>query len=314
MKCSEVLEKFIIEEQTRGCTDATIRHYKVQIKAFINFYNGDINNLTYTTYQEYVVYLRNKYKESSGFEGKKQPLSGRTIKTYVSALKTFLIYAYDEGYMKENVGHRIKMPRYKKKVIEILNMKEIGILINSFDKTTFNSCRDLLVVSIMLETGARLSEVTNLKKKDFNFEDRNIKIDGKGQKERLVPLTEFIQSCYKIYIYKYYDTFHKELNNDDYLIRTQENEPATKNTISLAFRRIRNRINIDIHPHLLRHTFATWFLLNGGDIVTLQVILGHTTLNMVLNYLHLANQINLSMKMQYTPLSNMRNPIGQKNN
>lgn len=313
MKISNVLKNFIKEEITNGNTNATIYHYKTHINFFINFFGDkDINKITYKVYQEYIEYLRNKYKESSGFKNRKEYLSGRTIKTYASALKTFLTYSYENGYLRQDVSRKIKMPKYKKKIIKILNMKEINILINSFDKNTFNGCRDLFIISIMLDSGARLSEVVRLKEIDFDFENKTIKLDGKGQKERLVPFTTFIQNCYKLYKNKYIETFKLDIKKEDFLLKTIYNKNITKNTISLICRRIRKKILIDIHPHLLRHTFATWFLLNGGDIHTLQIILGHTTLHMVLNYLHLANQINLSLKIQYTPLSNIQNPIGQK--
>lgn len=315
MKISVVLENFIKKEIVQGSTNATIRHYRTHIGFFIKYFGDkDINKVTYEVYENYILYLRDKDKESSGFVGKKQKLSGRTIKTYASALKTFLNYAYEEGYLKENVAFKIKMPRYKKKIIQILSFKEINMLINSFDRSTFLGCRDLLVTALMLDAGLRLSEVTKLSEPDFNFENHTIKVDGKGQKERLVPLTPFIKDCFNLYKYTYYDTFKKELIAGETLIRTQDNESASKNTISLIFRRLREKLKINIHPHLLRHTFATLFLVNGGDINSLQIILGHTTLTMVLNYLHLANLINMSLKTQYSPLSNMKNPIGQKNN
>ena len=315
MKISEVLEKFIRKEIVQGSTNATIRHYKSHIGFFMKYFGDkDINKVTYEVYEDYILYLKTKEKESSGFLGKNEKLSGRTIKTYASALKTFLNYAYEEGYLKENVAFKIKMPRYKKKVIQILTLYDINLLINSFDKNTFLGARDLLVTALMLDDGLRLSEVVKLSEIDFNFANNTIKIDGKGQKERLVPLTEFIKECLLLYKEKYYETFGKEILIDDALIRTQDDESASKNTISLIFRRLRSKLGINIHPHLLRHTFATLFLVNGGDINSLQIILGHTTLTMVLNYLHLANLINMSLKTQYSPLTNMKNPIGQKNN
>lgn len=315
MKISAILEKFIRKEIVQGSTKATIRHYKTHIGFFMKYFGDkDINKVTYGVYENYILYLRDKDKESSGFVGKKQKLSGRTIKTYASALKTFLNYAYEEGYLKENVASKIKMPRYKKKVIQILSFKEIKLLLSSFDMDTFPGCRDLFITVLMLDAGLRLSEVTKLRESDFNFENNTIKVDGKGQKERLVPLTPFIKECFTLYKYRYYSLFDNVLSTDSVFIRTLGDEPITKNTISLIFRRLRNRLNLNIHPHLLRHTFATLYLVNGGDINSLQIILGHTTLTMVLNYLHLANLINMSLKTQYSPLSNMKNPIGQKNN
>ena len=313
MKISEVLKEFIKKETILGSTDSTIRHYKTHVGFFIKYFGDkDINDITYEVYEDYIVYLRNKYKESSGFEGKKQKLSGRTIKTYASALKTFLTFSYENGYLKENISKQIKMPKYKKKVIEILNKEEIDILLESFNKSTFVGARDYLVVSLMLDCGLRLSEVIKLKLEDINVVNNLIKVDGKGQKERFVPLTPTIAESVKLYKYQYFLTFGKVLVNGEQLIKNINGEDATKNTISLLFRRLRKILEIKIHPHLLRHTFATMFLINGGDITNLQIILGHTTLNMVLNYLHLANEMNMINQIQYTPLTNMQNMYSHK--
>lgn len=307
MIISLVLEKFIKQEITNGNTDSTIRHYKTHINLFINYFgDNDINKLSYSIYQEYILYLRSKYKESSGFIGKKENLSSRTIKTYASALKTFLSFSYNSGYLKEDIASQIKMPKYKNKVIEILNMEQIRILLNSFDINTFVGCRDLLVVSLLLDCGLRLSELIKIKLEDISLSLNVIKIDGKGQKERLVPLTPYIQKVFKIYKYQYFLTFSRVIEKNEQIIKNINGENATKNTISLIFRRIRKKLGIKVHPHLLRHTFATLFLINGGDISNLQIILGHSTLNMVLNYLHLANQINMCKQVKFTPLSNIK--------
>lgn len=313
MKISKVLEEFIKKEIILGSTESTIRHYKTHIGFFIKYFGDkDIDTITYEDYENYIVYLRNKYKESSGFTDKKQKLSGRTIKTYASALRTFFVFAFEKSYLKENISKQIKMPKYKKKVIEILNKNEIDILLNSFDRTTFVGSRDSLIVSLMLDCGLRLSEVVKLKVEDINTTNNLIKVDGKGQKERFVPLTPAVANCVKLYKYQYFLTFSKVLINGEQLIKNINGDDATKNTVSLVFRRLRKTLNINVHPHLLRHTFATMFLINGGDIINLKIILGHTTLSMVLNYVHLVNQMNITTQIQYTPLTNMQNLYSQK--
>lgn len=313
MKISDVLEEFIKRETILGITDNTIRHYRTHIGFFIKFYGDkDINTITYKDYENYIIYLREKYKESSGFEGKKQKLSSRTIKTYASALKTFLSYSFENGFLKKNVSEKIKMPKYKKKVIKILNRNEIDILLSSFNKQSFIGSRDFLIVSLMLDCGLRLSEVVKLKLEDINEINSLIKVDGKGQKERFVPLTPAIAEGIKLYKYQYFLTFGKVLINNEQLIKNINGEDATKNTISLVFRRLRKTLEIKVHPHLLRHTFATMFLLNGGDITNLQIILGHTTLDMTLQYLHLANEMNMINQVKYTPLTNIQNLYGHK--
>lgn len=309
MKISEVLEKFLLDQEVRGNSKQTIRHYKTHIGFFIKYFGDkDINKITYSVYENYIINLRNKFKESSGFVGKKENLSGRTIKTYASALKTFLTYAYENEFLNENVSAKIKMPRYKKKVIQILNNNEINTIINSFDNS-YIGYRDLLVILLMLESGLRLSEVVKIRLLDLDFERNIIKVDGKGQKERIVPLTPYTKNIIEKYLDSHYRLFNIKFDVHTQLIRNINGENVTKNTISLIFRRLRKKTNINIHPHLLRHTFATLFLINGGDIANLQIILGHTTLNMVLNYLHLANQLNISIQSKYSPLENIQNPI-----
>lgn len=153
MKLSKAIDEFIKEEVIRGSTEATINHYKRQLKPFLKFYTDkDVNCITYEVYQNYILYLKNKNKESSGFENKKLKLSSRTIKTYASALKTFLIYAYEHKFIKENVGLDIKMPRYQKKVIVVLTDIQIQELISLCDKNTFVGSRDFLIITLMLDT------------------------------------------------------------------------------------------------------------------------------------------------------------------
>ncbi len=108
--------------------------------------------------------------------------------------------------------------------------------------------------------GLRLSEVASLDLTDFNVDSYLIKINGKGQKQRLVPLTHSILEAFEDYKKQYRETFNKELQG--HAIRTIDDENASKNTISLMFRRLRDKVNFKIYPHLLRHTFATFFLLN----------------------------------------------------
>ena len=306
MKCSQVLDKFFMQKSVEGDTLATFRHYSTHIQFFINFYGDkDINNITYKTYQEYIFYLKNKEKASSGFIGKGCKLSSRTIKTYASALKTFLSWAYTNKYLYSNIAANIKMPKYSKKVITILSINDIDCLINHFDTTTYIGIRDLFIVSLMLDAGLRLSEVAYLHVFDFDIGKNVIKVFGKGQKERYVPLTPFILDCYKKYKKSFIKYFNRYLEYDEAIFKNIDGTDITSNGISLMFRRLRHNMKNKLHPHLLRHTFATYFLLNGGDIETLRIILGHTTIYMSEQYLHLANQLNLQNMSRFSPLSNM---------
>ncbi len=152
MKLSKAIEEFLKEEQVRGNTEATIDHYRKQLKCFLKFYKDkDIKDINYDIYEDYILYLKDKNKESSGFENKKVKLSSRTIKTYASALKTFIIYLYNKNYIKQDIGSDIKMPRYNKKLIEILTETQVKELISLYSRDTFIDCRDYLIITLMLD-------------------------------------------------------------------------------------------------------------------------------------------------------------------
>lgn len=308
MLCSEALSCFIKSKIIEGVSKDTIRHYKTHINFFIKFYgDNDINKVTLNIYSDYIIYLRTKYKESSGFVGKNVKLSSRTIKTYASALKTFLHYCYLNNFIRYDIASNIKMPRYKKKIIEILSIDEIKKLVSKYNIKNFNNCRDLLIIVLMLECGLRLSEVINLTLSDFHFDSRLLKVLGKGNKERLVPFTFFVYDCLNDYLTQFNNKFKRNIDVKEQLLKNIDGGNCTKNTVSLIFRRLRVDFK-NIHPHLLRHTFATYFIYNGGSPVYLQMILGHTTLYMTENYLHLASQLNLQKQSQYSPLNNIKKP------
>ena len=94
------------------------------------------------------------------------------------------------------------------------------------------------------------------------------------------------------------------MNTNDILLKNRDYSDITENVIQLIFKRRKKRFNFQLNPHLLRHTFATKFIINGGDISTLQLILGHSKLDMCLNYLHLANSLQISKYAIYSPLNN----------
>lgn len=311
MNIDNAIEKFLIYESVNGSTYATILHYKNQLKIFRDFLNNcDVKSITYNNYEQYILYLRNKNKLTRVYRGQKEKLSGRTIKTYASAVRTFLSYLYKNKFIDVDIAEEIKMPKYKKKTIIILSQLEIECLIRSQNEFSFTGSRNLFIISLMLDCGLRLAEVSKLRFCDIFVDRKLINVDGKGQKERLVPMSNATIHYYNIYIGKLKKLLKRSLFSAEILLKTQDGKDISKNSIALIFKRLKKKLKFNnLSPHLLRHTFATMFILNGGDIVNLQMILGHTTLDMSLKYLHLANQIKLVEQSKFSPLTNL---FGQK--
>lgn len=298
MKCSEVLNKFITNQKVIGNTKETIEYYKKRIGYFIDFVNDkDINNVIIDDYNSYAIYLINKITD------KGTNLSSATVKTTLNASKIFLKYAYDNKYMINDVYKNIRPYKQVKKTIVVLSTEDINKLLNSQNEFTIIGLRNLLAISLMLDAGLRVSEVVNLNVEDISKELGVIKVFGKGKKERLVPLTDSIIKYYDKYV------FLTSLYSGALFLDSDTGLRMTSSGISQMLRRIKKEQHFNkLHPHYLRHTFATLFLVNGGDPVHLQLILGHTTLYMTEQYLHLANQMTLQKQKKFSPLTNIKKP------
>lgn len=301
MKCSEALELFLKEQIIIGSTEKTIEHYHTQINIFINYVNDiNVKLITYDTYKNYIIYLKTKNKGSQITSGQQKHLAGRTIKTYASALKTFLSFCYTKlKVMPIDIAKDIKMPKYQKKVIKVLNYEQIQQIINHYDINTYLGCRNLLAISLMLDCGLRVSEVALLTFSDFDIGNRCVLVNGKGQKQRYVPLTDFVFELYNKL---------RTFNNFQYPFCDKKGNRLSIDGVIQIIKRLKKELKFDsLYPHLLRHTFATLFILNGGNPLSLQIILGHTTFHMTQNYLHLAQQMQISQNNKFTPISYLRN-------
>lgn len=296
MKIKDLLEKFLIDQQVKGNTKQTIIYYQKRVSYFIDFVgNKEINDITLDDYNNYAIYLRNKVKENG------ENISSATIKTQLNATKIFLMFCYNNKYLQSDFPKKISNYKMVKKTIVVLSEEEIKRLINSQSDITIIGVRNLLAISLMLDAGLRVSEVCNLNVNDVNKELGLIRVFGKGQKERLVPLTDSIRNYYDRYV------FLANIFSGALFMDIQTGERMTPSGISQILRRIKKQYGFKkLHPHYLRHTFATLFLVNGGDPVHLQIILGHETLYMTEQYLHLANQMTMPEKKKYSPLSNIK--------
>lgn len=292
MTLNDSLQKFINYQKSIGNTNKTISSYISHLNQFIYFMNNScLETINYNDLENYIIFLRSKKIESV------------SIRSYVISLKAFLHWAYNNRFIADSLHLQLKIPRYKKKAIVILSNKEMHKILNYFNPYTFLGSRNNLILTLMLDAGLRLNEVVNLTMLDFKLEQKLIKINGKGQKQRYVPLTPNIKQAFENYLHCF-DNKIAPLSN---IFVDINGFPINQECIKSFFRRMRQDLNIlNLHPHLLRHTFATMFLLNGGDPLSLQLILGHTTLTMTQKYVHFVAEMRLVEQMKYSPLSKKR--------
>lgn len=292
MKISEALNCFYNIQLVRGNQLDTIRAYKSHLKPFIKYTNDtDIKNIDYEMYCNYIIHLRDtRYRRK---------LSSVTIHSYANSLKCFLRFLYENKLIENNIAYEIKrLPKQLYTIPKIIAPEQIQIILNNLNLKNKIDSRNALILVLCYDIGFRLSELIRLNVQDLDFDNRLIRITGKANKQRNVPMTDTI----KYYLFNYL-SFYKRREKGQLLLDWFD-KPIKKSAIISWFKRTKKKYNlISFYPHLLRHSFATLFLKNGGDSIILQDILGHSTLEMTKKYIHLANSLNMSSQKMYSPLS-----------
>lgn len=300
MNLNNIIDLFLQEQKARGNTVKTCKDYKQYLTYFLN-YCGDIDILEIDKNKilSYIVYLREKPK-NLGHKNKKVDknvfVSSCTIQTYVRHLRAFFTWCYENEYTEINLSDKFKLPKAKKELKKILTDGEISRIFLAC-KNTDDSLRNILIISLMLYSGLRASEVVNIKKDSYNLDDNTLVVFGKGQKERIVPIGKKTDYYYR----KYLKISKLHFPRSDYLFFNWGKTPITYNTIRLMIDRVAKNSKVyRLHPHLLRHTFATRYLVKTkGDITSLKAILGHTSLKMVETYLHLAMEYSIGQYREF---------------
>jgi site-specific recombinase XerD len=258
---SKVIEGFTLACRARQLSVHTIDDYSRTMKKFAA-HVGDqsINSITST--------------QVSAFLASQTKLSKKTVLNYHIGLSAMWTWAEKEQYVEKHVLHMVERPRPKKIVISPFTEVEIRALISAIQ---YAPARNRALILLLLDTGGRASEICGLKRTDIDLVARQMKVTGKGDKERFLPFSPRTGSALFSHL------------------ATVDGDPFSMGRTGLAqyLRRLGKRAGVvDVHPHRFRHTFAITFLRNGGDPYTLQQILGHSTMEMVKNYLALA-QIDL---------------------
>ncbi|MFV7235888.1 site-specific tyrosine recombinase XerD [Flavobacterium sp. ZB4R12] len=207
----------------------------------------------------------------------------------ISGLKSFFSYLIFEDFRDNNPLELIETPKTGRKLPDTLSVDEIDTLISAIDLTTNEGERNRAMLETLYGCGLRVSELTALKISDLFFEEGFIKITGKGNKQRFVPIGNLTQK----YIQIYKDTMRIHLNIkkgfEDTLFLNRRGNQLTRAMIFTIIKDLATKINLNknISPHTLRHSFATHLLENGADLRSIQLMLGHESITTTEIYVHL---------------------------
>ena len=290
MTLQAAVEEFLIDQQVRGNTPRTLRWYKQSLGYFQTFVAPvSLDSITLTLCKRYYIHLTDK------------GIASTTAQSYMRALRAFLSWCYTESYIAENIPARLKLPKAQRKVIDVLTDDEIQRLFACFDQRTMTGARNFAICALMLDSGLRLNEVVTLPIGAVHVSEGYAIVDGKGNKQRMVPLGLMTRKA----LIRYTARLPKCSVEAGLFVKDGQT-PIKQSTVESLFRKLKVRAGIPrLRPHLLRHSFATRYLDNGGDVYSLQQILGHTSLDMVRKYVHQTPTKTIVCHTQFSPLDNL---------
>ena len=221
--------------------------------------------------------------------GVSKEVNPRSQARIISGLKSFFSYLIFEDYRTDNPLELIETPKTGRKLPDTLSVEEIDNLIAAIDLTTNEGERNRAMLETLYGCGLRVSELVTLKISDLFFEEGFIKITGKGNKQRFVPISDLTQKFIQIYrdIIRTHLTIQKGF--EDTLFLNRRGKQLTRAMIFTIIKNLALEINLykTISPHTLRHSFATHLLENGADLRSIQLMLGHESITTTEIYVHL---------------------------
>ena len=264
----------------RGLSQNSIDNYSFDVKKLISYIEDhDIDSspisITKETIQQFVYTIASI-------------VNARTQSRIISGLKGFFNYLVFEDYRDTNPLDTIESPKIGRKLPDTLSENEINDLIKAIDLSHPQGERNRAILELLYGCGLRVSELTHLKISDLFFEEGFIKVTGKGDKQRFVPIVETTQ--------KYIDIYRTEVRNHmgimeefkDTLFLNRRGKQLTRAMIFTIIKQLAVKIKLDkvVSPHTFRHSFATHLLENGADLRAIQLMLGHESITTTEIYMH----------------------------
>jgi site-specific recombinase XerD len=305
MLVSEAVRLFLQEKEVGGLSPRTVHWYKSCLDMFIEF-TGDklVAKLSLDDGQRWILHMMH----GDRYEGHphRRQITGAiaipTLNGRIRAIKNFSKYLEEEALTAEDVFRKLRQHKDTKRIVEVLSDEEKKRLIDAVKPDTWVGARMMVILALLIDTGMRVSELAGIEIEDIDYRQSRIKLHGKGDKYRFVPIGPDTIKCINRWLSRYRDP--DAMTRVLLLDRYGDGMSAT--AIQKAVKSLGRRVGIPrIHPHLLRHTFGTDWLIHGGDLFSLQTIMGHSDLDVTKVYVEMS-RVQMDVKhQQVSPLSRL---------
>ena len=216
---------------------------------------------------------------------RRQNLSNTSIQRWLSSLRSFFLFCAKQKWVLDNPVDGIQAPKREKKLPKTLDVDQVSQLVE-IDGNDFLSTRDRAILELTYSSGLRLAEIVSLNINDINFREAQLIVTGKGNKTRILPVGKHAREALKVWV-KSRNTLPVE--DDTALFVTQKGKRLSRRSVQARFKKIgiQQGLAQHLHPHMLRHSFASHILESSGDLRAVQELLGHADISTTQIYTHL---------------------------
>lgn len=272
----------------RKLSDNTVNSYRDNLKQFFCYFEN--KNILTLTENDIKAFINNLNK------------SAKTKAHYITVLNSFYNFLIDEDKISINPCESIKQPKIPKKLPNYLTVEEVDRLLNLRLNTPLQY-RNKAMLELLYSTGIRITELTELKLNNIDFNDELIRVIGKGSKERIIPLGEEAIKHLKLYVNQYRNLILKTKTSNYLFINNFGNKMTRQGFFKILKKECKAQgIDKNISPHTLRHSFATHMLNNGADLRIIQELLGHSDISTTQIYTHISKE-KIKKDYDYHPRS-----------
>jgi len=279
----------------RGLSNNSIINYELDVLKLIRFLETTQNTSTplridTTTVKDFIYQIAKVVNE-------------RSQTRIISGLKSFFNYLVFEDYRDDNPMELIEAPKIGRKLPDTLSVTEIDQISDAVDLSKPEGQRNIAIIETLYGCGLRVSELTHLKISDLFFDEGFIKVTGKGNKQRFVPISKLTQKYITIYKNEIRTHLNIAPKDIDILFLNRRGKQLTRAMIFTIVKQLAEKIGMhkNISPHTFRHSFATHLLENGADLRAIQQMLGHESITTTEVYLHLDRSFLSEVIEQYHP-------------
>ena len=280
----------------RNFSDNTVDAYLRDLRKLQNYAEFDLEGvcplqITYENIQEYL------------YQFSKKKFSERTQARWVSSIKAFFKYLVDDEVRADNPATLVEGPKLGLYLPDTLSFVDVERIIKAIDIATELGKRNQCMIEVLYGCGLRVSELIDLKISNINFKELYLKVEGKGNKTRFVPLARYTADLIKDYIENVRSKYKVNKKCEDILFLNSRGSSMSRVIVFIIIKELTEKAGISkkISPHTFRHSFATHLLQNGADLRYIQEMLGHSSITTTEIYTHLKNEELREVILNYHP-------------